>query len=74
MYLSLIDAVSKIVKTYGVDILSDPKFWQVLSDSYSFGNEYALKTYSKVVWLLVIFLNLLLLRETQRKPKPKLLI
>ena len=43
MYLSLIDAVSKIVKTYGVDILSDPKFWHILSDSYSFGNEYALK-------------------------------
>lgn len=43
MYLSLIDAVSKIVKTYGVDILSDPKFWHILSDSYSFGNEYTLK-------------------------------
>lgn len=43
MYLSLIDTVSKIVKTYGVDILSDPKFWHILSDSYSFGNEYTLK-------------------------------
>lgn len=43
MYLSLIDTVSKIVKTYGVDILSDPKFWHILSDSYSFGNEYSLK-------------------------------
>ena len=43
MYLSLIDTVSKLVKTYGVDILSDPKFWYILSDSYSFGNEYALK-------------------------------
>lgn len=43
MYLSLIDSVSKIVKTYGVDILSDPKFWHILSDSYSFGDEYALK-------------------------------
>ena len=43
MYLSLIDAVSKIVKTYGVDILSDPKFWHILSDSFPFGNEYALK-------------------------------
>lgn len=43
MYLSLIDAVSKIVKTYGVDILSDTKFWHILSDSFPFGNEYALK-------------------------------
>lgn len=43
MYLSLIDTVSKIRKTYGVDILSDPKFWHILSDSYSFGNEYALR-------------------------------
>ena len=43
MYLSQIDAVSKIVKTYGVDILSDSKFWHILSDSYSFGNEYTIK-------------------------------
>lgn len=43
MYWSLVDAVSTIVKTYGMDILSDPKFWHILSDSYSFGHEYALK-------------------------------
>ncbi|MDE5773834.1 MAG: hypothetical protein K2H86_05205 [Muribaculaceae bacterium] len=43
MYLSLIDTVSKIVKAYGINILSDPKFWYILSDSYSFGNEYVLK-------------------------------
>lgn len=43
MYLGLIDTVSKIVKTYGIDILSDPKFWHILSDTYAFGNEYALK-------------------------------
>ena len=47
MYWSLIDVVSKIVKTYGVDILSDPKFWHILSDSYSFGNDYALKAIYK---------------------------
>ena len=45
MYLSLIDAVSQIVKTYGVDILSDSKFWHVLSDSYSFGNDYLKDTF-----------------------------
>lgn len=43
MYLNLIDAVSTIVKTYGVNILSDPRFWHILSDSYSFGYDYALK-------------------------------
>lgn len=43
MYLSLIDTVSKIVDTYGVDIISDSRFWHILSDTYSFGNEYALK-------------------------------
>lgn len=43
MYLNLIDTVTKIVKNYGVDILSDPKFWHILTDSYSFGNEYSLR-------------------------------
>lgn len=43
MYLSLIDAVDKIVATYGVDILTGPKFWYILSDVYSFGSEYTLK-------------------------------
>lgn len=43
MYLSLIDTVTKIVKSYGVDILSDSKFWHVLTDSYSFASEYSLK-------------------------------
>lgn len=43
MYLSLIDTVSTIVKTYGVDILSEHRFWHILSDSYSFKNEYTLK-------------------------------
>lgn len=43
MYLSLIDTVTKIVKNYGVDILSDPKFWHILTDTYSFGNEYSLR-------------------------------
>lgn len=43
MYLSLIDTVTKIVKSYGVGILSDSKFWHVLTDSYSFASEYSLK-------------------------------
>lgn len=43
MYLSLIDTVTKIVKSYGVGILSDSKFWYVLNDSYSFGSEYTLR-------------------------------
>ncbi|WP_290234947.1 hypothetical protein [Bacteroides acidifaciens] len=43
MYLNLIDTVTKIVKNYGVGILSDPKFWHILTDSYSFASEYALK-------------------------------
>ena len=43
MYLKLIDAVSKIVKSYGIDILSDSKFWHILTDSYSFASEYSLK-------------------------------
>jgi hypothetical protein len=43
MYLCLIDTVTQIVKNYGVSILSDPKFWHILTDSYSFGNEYSLR-------------------------------
>lgn len=43
MYLRLIDAVTKIVNSYGVGILSDSKFWHILTDSYSFGNEYSLR-------------------------------
>lgn len=43
MDLKLKDAVSKIVETNGVDILSTKRFWNILTDSYSFGNEYILK-------------------------------
>lgn len=42
-YEVLIDTVSDIVKTYGVGILSDPKFWNILSDTYSFAGEYSLR-------------------------------
>lgn len=42
-YLKLIDSVSTIVKNYGVGILSDSKFWSILTDSYSFAADYTLK-------------------------------
>lgn len=41
--LALIDSVEGIVKQYGADILSDPKFWNILIDSYSFMQEPRLK-------------------------------
>lgn len=43
MYWTLIETVINIVKNYGADILSDAKFWYILTDSYSFGNEYSLR-------------------------------
>ena len=43
MYPDLIDTVSSIVNKYGISILSDSKFWNILSDSYSFGSNYTLK-------------------------------
>lgn len=69
MYLSLIDAVSKIVKTYGVDILSDPKFWHILSDSYSFGNEYALKDIFKSCLATGYISKLVAIKGNSKKTK-----
>lgn len=43
MYDKLFDAVNQIVRTYGVAILDDPKFWFILTDTYSFGSDYSLK-------------------------------
>lgn len=43
MYLDLIDVVSTIVRKYGVSILSEPRFWNILSDSYSFALNYSLR-------------------------------
>lgn len=43
MYDKLFDAVSQIVKTYGVTIFDDPKFWHILTDTYSFGSDYSLR-------------------------------
>lgn len=72
MYLSLIDAVSKIVKTYGVDILLDPKFWHILSDSYSFGNEYALKDIFKSCLATGYISKLVAIKGNSKKTKAEI--
>lgn len=72
MYLSLIDAVSKIVKMYGVDILSDPKFWNILSDSYSFGNEYALKDIFKSCLATGYISKLIAIKGNSKKTKAEI--
>lgn len=43
MYQKLIDTVSSIVKTHGIGILSENRFWNILTDSYSFGSDYSLR-------------------------------
>lgn len=72
MYLSLIDAVSKIVTMYGVDILSDPKFWHILSDSYSFGNEYALKDIFKSCLTTGYISKLVAIKGNSKKTKAEI--
>lgn len=72
MYLSLIDAVSKIVKTYGVDILSDPKFWHILSDSFPFGNEYALKDIFKSCLTTGYISKLVAIKGNSKKTKAEI--
>ena len=42
-YEGLIDTVSDIIKIYGVNILNDSKFWNILTDSYSFASDYSLR-------------------------------
>lgn len=72
MYLSLIDTVSKILKTYGADILSDPKFWHILSDSYSFGNEYALKDTFKSCLSTDYISKLIAIKGNSKKTKAEI--
>lgn len=72
MYLSLIDTVSKIVKIYGVDILSDPKFWHILTDSYSFGNEYALKDTFKSCLSTGYVSKLIVIKGNSKKTKAEI--
>lgn len=43
MYQKLIDTVCAIVKSHGTSILSEPKFWNILKDSYSFASDYSLR-------------------------------
>lgn len=43
MYTKFIDTVSIIVKTYGIGILSDNKFWNIMTDSYNFSSGYSLR-------------------------------
>lgn len=50
MYQKLIDTVSSIVKAHGVGILSDSRFWNILTDSYPFGSDYSLRdTFKKCI-------------------------
>lgn len=41
--LELIDTVKSIVDNYGTEVLSEPKFWNLLTDLYSFKSDYSLK-------------------------------
>lgn len=43
MYDKLFDTVSQIVKTYGASIFDDPKFWHILTDSYSFASDFSIR-------------------------------
>lgn len=72
MYLSLIDTVTQIVKNYGVSILSDPKFWHILTDSYSFGNEYSLRDIFKSCIATDYISRLVALRGNTKKTKDEI--
>lgn len=72
MYLSLFDTVTKIVKNYGVSILSDPKFWHILTDSYSFGNEYLLRDIFKSCIATGYISRLVALRGNTKKTKDEI--
>lgn len=72
MYLSLFDTVTKIVKNYGVSILSDPKFWHILTDSYSFGNEYLLRDIFKSCIAIGYIARLVALRGKTKTTKDEI--
>lgn len=46
-YEELIKTVDSIVANHGEEILSSPKFWYILTDTYSFKNNYSLKVVFK---------------------------
>lgn len=72
MYLNLIETVTKIVKNYGVGILSDPKFWHILTDSYSLGNEYSLRDIFKSCIATGYISRLVALRGNTKKTKDEI--
>lgn len=72
MHLSLIDTVTKIINSYGVGILSDPKFWHILTDSYSFGNEYSLRDIFKSCINIGYASKLVSLRGNSKKTKAEI--
>lgn len=72
MYLSLIDTVNKIVKSYGIGILSDSKFWHVLTDSYSFASEYSLRDVFKSCIAAGYISKLIALRGNTKKTKDEI--
>lgn len=72
MYLSLIDTVNKIVKSYGIGILSDSKFWHVLTDSYSFASEYSLRDVFKSCIAAGYISRLIALRGNTKKTKDEI--
>lgn len=72
MYLSLIDTVNKIVKSYGIGILSDSKFWHVLTDSYSFASEYSLRDVFKSCIAAGYISRLIAIRGNTKKTKDEI--
>ncbi len=72
MYLSLIDTVNKIVKSYGIGILSDSKFWHILTDSYSFASEYSLRDVFKSCMAAGYISRLIVLRGNTKKTKDEI--
>lgn len=67
MYDKLIDTVSNIIKTYGVGILSDSKFWSILTDSYSFASDYSLKDTFKLCITSGYVAQIVALRSKRKK-------
>lgn len=72
MYLTLIDTVTQIVKSYGVGILSDSRFWHILTDSYSFASEYSLKDIFKSCLTTGYVSKMVSLRGDNKKTKDEI--
>lgn len=72
MYDKLFDAVSQIVKTYGVTIFDDPKFWHILTYTYSFGSDYSPKDTFKECILRGYVSQIVALRTNRKKTISKI--